>query len=125
MLKDLQKLMEDYDVDDIDVRQAVQLLQRSQFVYADDFGVRRLYDLIRTHREFFENYFAIAGSTLVSEPEERMIGIVPSETGRFTMRSDEALMLIVLRLAYQEAIDSYEVGDKGEVQVDSEKLLVL
>jgi hypothetical protein len=39
------------------------------------------------------------------------------------MKLDESLLLLVLRLYYEEAFNKYEINDHGEVEADGETIL--
>lgn len=132
MLKDLEKLIDDCDASggdgerlEVELRQAAQNLWRAQFLYRNDFGSKASYDLILEHRTYFENLFAALGYRLVGgRPNDRLLGLLATDLPpRQTMKLDESLLLLVLRLYFEEAFKRYEINDDGEIEVDGETIL--
>lgn len=130
MLKDLEKILDGADAADHDgdlgkeLRIAAQTLWRSQFLYESDWGSKNSYDLIRRYLSYFENLFDAWGYKLVVRPNEHLIGLLAIELPpRQTMKLDESLMLLVLRLYYEEGLKRFEISEDGEIEVDSETLL--
>ena len=127
MLRDLEKLIDECDGDgerlEAELRQAAQTLWRVQFLYQSDFGSKVHYDLILAHRAYFENLFAALGYRIVGgRPNDRFLGLLATDPpARQTMKLDESLLLLVLRLYYEEAfkrckafIDKEITGDVKE-----------
>jgi hypothetical protein len=101
-------------------------LWRSQLLYESDWGAKTSYDLIRTHSSYFENLFEALGYRLVGRPIDRFVGLVAIDPPpRQTMKLDESLMLLVLRLHYGEALQRFETNDALEVETEGESLLQL
>lgn len=129
MLRDLEKLIDECDGDgerlEVELRQAAQTLWRVQFLYQNDFGSKVHYDLILAHRAYFENLFAALGYRIVGgRPNDRFLGLLATDPpARQTMKLDESLLLLVLRLYYEEAFKRYEINDNGEIEVDGETIL--
>jgi hypothetical protein len=129
MLRDLEKLIDECDGDgeqlEIELRQAAQTLWRVQFLYQSDFGSKAHYDLILAHRTYFENLFAALGYRIVGgRPNDRFLGLLATDPpARQIMKLDESLLLLVLRLYYEEAFRRYEINDNGEIEVDGETIL--
>jgi hypothetical protein len=132
MLKDLEKIVDECDANggdgerlEIELRQAAQNLWRAQFLYRNDFGSKGSYDLILEHRSYFENLFAALGYRIAGgRPDDRLLGLLATDLpARQTMKLDESLVLLVLRLYYEEAFRRYEINDEGEIEVDGETIL--
>lgn len=129
MLRDLEKLIDECDGDgerlEAELRQAAQTLWRVQFLYQSDFGSKVHYDLILAHRAYFENLFAALGYRIVGgRPNDRFLGLLATDPpARQTMKLDESLLLLVLRLYYEEAFKRYEINDNGEIEVEGESIL--
>ena len=132
MLKDLERLVDECDASggdgerlEADLRQAAQTLWRTQFLYRSDFGSKSSYDLILEYRAYFENLFAALGYRVVGgRPNDRLLGLLAIDLPpRQTMKLDESLLLLVLRLYYEEAFKRYEINDDGEIEVDGEAIL--
>lgn len=132
MLKDLEKLIDECDASggdgermEVELRQAAQNLWRTQFLYRSDFGSKSSFDLILDHRAYFENLFSALGYRLVGgRPTDRLLGLLAIDLPpRQTMKLDESLLLLVLRLYYEEAFKRYEINDEGEIEVDGETIL--
>ncbi|MBI1204947.1 MAG: DUF4194 domain-containing protein [Rhodopseudomonas sp.] len=132
MLKDLEKIVDECDSAggngeqlEIGLRQAAQNLWRAQFLYSKDFGSKGSYELIIQHRAYFENLFAAFGYRIVGgRPDDKYLGLLATDLPpRQTMKLDESLLLLVLRLYYEEAFKKYEITDDGEIEADGETIL--
>lgn len=132
MLKDLERLVDDCDANggngeqlERELRQAAQQLWRVQFIYPSDYGSKSNYELIQAHRTYFDNLFEAIGYRVVGgRPNDHYLGLLAIELpARQTMRLDESLLLLVLRLFYEEAFKRYEINDQGEIEADGESIL--
>lgn len=131
MLRDLSKLIDDEDAEgkdgeqlEKDLRHAAQQLWRAQFIYENDWGMKGAYEMLRRQNSYFENLFDALGYRLVGRPSDGYIGLVATELPpRQSMKLDESLLLLVLRLYYEEAFARFEAKDFGEVEVESEQIL--
>src|SRR5260221_8297320 len=128
MLKDLEKLIDECDASggdgerlEVELRQAAQNLWRAQFLYPNDFGSKGSYELFQQHRSYFENLFEAIGYRIVGgRPNDRFLGLLAIDLPpRQTMKLDESLLLLVLRLYYEEAFRRYEINDDGEIEADA------
>ncbi len=133
MLRDLEKIIDEADAADGSgeeleraLRSAAQHLWRAQFLYEMDWGVKEAYDLIRKHGAYFEKLFDALGYRLVGRPIDRYVGLIANELPpRQSMKLDETLLLLVMRLHYEEALKKFEINEAGEVEVESETILEL
>lgn len=131
MLRDLSKLIDDEDSEGGDgdqlqkeLRQAAQQLWRAQFIYENDWGMKTSYEALRRHMGYFENLFDALGYRVVGRPVDGYVGLVANELPpRQSMKLDESLLLLVLRLHYEEAFTRFEAKEFGEVEVESEQIL--
>ena len=131
MLRELSKIIDDADAEGQDgeqlqraLRQAAQTLWRAQFIYQNDWGMKGSYDILRRHIGYFENLFDALGYRLVGRPIDGYIGLIAAELPpRQSMKLEESLLLLVLRMHYEEAFTRFEAGDFGEVEVESEDIL--
>lgn len=131
MLRDLSKLIDDEDSEggdgerlEKDLRQAAQQLWRAQFIYENDWGMKGAYEVLRRHIGYFENLFDALGYRVVGRPNDGYVGLVASDLPpRQSMKLDESLLLLVLRLHYEEAFARFEAKEFGEVEVDSDQIL--
>jgi Domain of unknown function (DUF4194) len=130
MLRDLEKVIDECDASggdgeklEIELRQAAQNLWRAQFLYQTDFGSKAHYELILEHRTYFENLFAALGYRIVGgRPNDRFMGLLATDLpARQSMKLDESLLLLVLRLYYEEAFKRYEINDNGEIEVEARR----
>jgi hypothetical protein len=131
-LKDLEKIVDECDASggdgerlEVELRQAAQNLWRAQFLYQNDFGSKTSFDLILQHRAYFENLFAALGYRIVGgRLNDHFLGLLATDLpARQTMKLDESLLLLVLRLYYEEAFKKFEMNDAGEIEVDGETIL--
>jgi len=133
MLRDLEKIVDeanevDGSSEDLEraLRSAAQHLWRAQFLYETDWGVKEAYDLIRKYGTYYENLFDALGYRLIGRPVDRYVGLIARELPpRQSMKLDETLLLLVMRLHYEEALKKFEINEAGEVEVDSETILEL
>lgn len=131
MLRDLSKLIDDADSEGQDgdqlqkeLRQAAQGLWRAQFIYENDWGMKTSYEILRRYMSYFENLFDALGYQVVGRPNDGYVGLVANELPpRQSMKLDESLLLLVLRLHYEEAFTRFEAKEFGEVEVESEQIL--
>lgn len=101
---------------------ALQVLLVHQCIYASTTGIGRTYDVIRANQTFFEKYFGALGFDLVVSQRDQMIALrvpVPQSGQRrydrrfARLRKDETLVLLALKLAYEEGIKAHEIGAGG------------
>jgi hypothetical protein len=131
MLRDLSKLIDDEDSEGGDgdqlqkeLRQAAQQLWRAQFIYENDWGMKTSYEVLRRHMGYFENLFDALGYRVVGLPNDGYVGLVATDLPpRQSMKLDESLLLLVMRLHYEEAFTRFEAKEFGEVEVESEQIL--
>ncbi|MCL2716725.1 MAG: DUF4194 domain-containing protein [Alphaproteobacteria bacterium] len=131
MLRELSKLIDDADAEGQDgeqlqraLRQAAQSLWRAQFIYENDWGMKGSYDILRRHMSYFENLFDALGYRLVGRPIDGYVGLIATELPpRQSMKLEESLLLLVLRMHYEEAFSRFDAGDFGEVEVEAEDIL--
>lgn len=133
-LKDLERILDEFagsggDAEqlEIELRQSAQNLWRAQFLYKEDFGSKASYELILQHRAYFENLFEAMGYRIVGgRMNDSYLGLLAiDQPPRQSMRLDESLLLLVLRLHYAEAFKRFEISDAGEIEVDGENILQL
>jgi hypothetical protein len=130
-LKDLEKILEECEASggaperlEGELRQAAQTLWRAQFLYRSDFGSKTSFDLILEHRAYFENLFEALGYRIVGgRMNDAYLGLLAVDLPpRQTMKLDESLLLLVLRLYYEEAFKKFEMNDAGEIEVEGETI---
>jgi len=124
MLGDLQKAAARSDKHQPDdFVHAANLLLTSQFLYADRSGHRDSYFLIATNIDYFRNLFEAIGWSLIYQPDEAYLGVVPQgEQRQMRLRLDESLFLLVLRQQYEQKLEAFEVED-GKAYSSTDELL--
>jgi len=124
MLGDLQKAAARSDKHQPDdFVHAANLLLTSQFLYADRSGHRDSYFLIATNIDYFRNLFEAIGWSLIYQPDEAYLGVVPrGEQRQMRLRLDESLFLLVLRQQYEQKLEGFEVED-GKAYSSTDELL--
>jgi Domain of unknown function (DUF4194) len=132
MLREMGRIIEEADSSgedgerlEIELRHAAQHLWRSQFLYQADWGSKGSYELIQQYKSYFENLFAALGYRIVGgRPSDHFMGLLAIDLPpRQKMKLEESLLLLVLRLYYEEAFKRYEMNDAAEIEVDGEKIL--
>ena len=97
-----------------DLRATTRALWDRQFIYGDDHGGAKPYDLGRRYRAYFESLFDAMGYDFLVEERERLIGIVDQAgAAPRAMRWDETLFLLALRIVYEERVRSFDIKDRG------------
>lgn len=126
MLGDLQKILsrtEQAQADDF-IR-AANLLLVNQFLYADRPAHRESYFLVSSHVDYFRNLFEAIGWSLVYQPDEAYLGILPQGEERvMRLRLDESLLLLCMRQLYEQKLENFEV-ENGRAFITTDELLRL
>ena len=126
MLGDLQKIVsrnEQHDADDF-IR-AANLLLNSQFLYADRPVHRDSYFLIAGNLDYFRNLFEAIGWSLVYQPDEAYLGVLPQGEERvLRLKLDESLLMLCLRQQYEQKLENFEV-EGGKAYTSTDELLRL
>ncbi len=108
---------------------ALQVVLKSQIVYAATPGVGRSYELARHYAPFFTSYFACLGYGFAVSHRDQMVYLtVPSEGARHDapgerLRKDETLVLLALRLAYEEGLRRHRVTSEGVVECTTDDIV--
>ena len=126
MLGDLQKIISRSDKYAAgDFTHAANLLLTHQFLHADRPSHRDSYFLIASHIDYFKNLFEAIGWSVIYQPDEAYLGILPQgEECNLKLRLDESLLLLCLRQQYEEKLENFEV-DSGRAFTSSNALLSL
>lgn len=124
MLRDLRHVVErSGGVEADDFRGAASALLQRQFLTLDRTRDRDAYRIITNHFDYYTNLFDALGWTLHRDDTFSLVGLLPSDTELFSrLKMVETLMLLCLRLLYEEGMENFEVSD-GCVFTQSETLL--
>ncbi len=124
MLRDLRHLCERFgELEADDFRMAARTLLQRQFLLLERNRDRETYRLITNHFDYFTNLFDALGWTLYRDDGFGITGLLPGEVESFArLRMVDSLMLLCLRLLYEEGLERFEVS-KGSVYTQSEVLL--
>jgi hypothetical protein len=124
MLYELKKLLDaEAGLELSDMRQTASVLLERQFLYADQSLDKKHYHRVISHIPYFTNLFDAINRRLVFDQDYGLVGILPQDGSRVTQLSqDEALLLLCLRLLYEEGVEKFEAR-QGSVFTDSETLL--
>lgn len=124
MLNDLRKAADKselYEPEDFQ-RAAGELLAR-QFLYADHPRQRGHYLLVTRELEYFRKLFAALNWSLKHDADLLYVGILPRDgEASLRLKHEEALLLLTLRLLYEEALERFEM-DQGSAYTDTETWL--
>ncbi|MCE4223663.1 DUF4194 domain-containing protein [Methylobacterium sp. C25] len=111
-----------------DLIRALQALLKIQVVYADTPGIGRSYELARHYAPFFRDYFACLGYDFEVSHRDQMIFLrVPTDGARHDapaerLRKDETLVLLSLRLVYEEGLRDHRVTTDGIVECTTDDI---
>ncbi|MFD1384072.1 DUF4194 domain-containing protein [Rhodanobacter aciditrophus] len=119
MLRELKKAAEESGKDPQEFQQTANYLLANQFVSAFKHGQRRHFLLVEMYQQYFANLFDALGMKLYVNENERLAGVLPVEKEAFVrLKTDETLILLVLRQVYEEKIENFEV-DNGFVATNT------
>jgi len=124
MLRDLRQVCERPGAaEPEDFRSAARLVLRHQFLLLERPGDRDPYRLIVNHFDYFVSLFDALGWTLHRDDTFGLIGLLPGDAEGFRyLRLADSLMLLCLRLIYEEGVERFEARE-GSVYTPSEALL--
>jgi hypothetical protein len=106
-----------------DFRSAARAVLKRQFLLLERPGDRDPYRLIVNHFDYFANLFDALGWTLHRDDTFGLIGLLPGDAEGFRhLRLADSLMLLCLRLIYEEGMERFEARE-GSVYTPSEALL--
>ncbi|WP_082537410.1 MULTISPECIES: DUF4194 domain-containing protein [unclassified Aureimonas] len=112
-----------------EMTRSLQVLITRQCVYSHTAGIGRTYELVRAYPTFYERYFGALGYRLEVSARDQMVALaVPGDEPRYDgvferLRKDETIVLLVLRLLWEEAIAAHEMGDAGTVETTTDALV--
>lgn len=124
MLSDLKKLLDaEPNLELSDMRQTASILLERQFLYADQSLDKKHYHRVISHIPYFTNLFEALNRRLVFDQDYGLVGTLPQDGAKVVQLSqEEALLLLCLRLLYEEGVEKFEAR-QGSVFTDSETLL--
>jgi hypothetical protein len=124
MLSDLKKLLDaEPNLELSDMRQTASILLERQFLYADQSLDKKHYQRVISHIPYFTNLFEALNRRLVFDQDYGLVGTLPQDGAKVVQLSqEEALLLLCLRLLYEEGVEKFEAR-QGSVFTDSETLL--
>lgn len=114
--------------DEAELTRALQVLLKTQVVYGNTPGIGRSYEIARHYAPFFQSYFACLGYAFEISHRDQMVFLrLPAEGVRHDMaserlRKDETLVLLALRLAYEEGLRDHRVTTDGVVECTTDDI---
>ena len=112
-----------------EMTRSLQVLITRQCVYSHTPGIGRTYDLVRAYPTFYERYFGALGYRLEMSARDQMVAlVVPGDEPRYDgmferLRKDETIVLLALRLMWEEALRAHALGDAGVVEETTDGLV--
>ncbi|WAJ27451.1 DUF4194 domain-containing protein [Antarcticirhabdus aurantiaca] len=112
-----------------EMTRTLQVLLTRQCVYAHTPGLGRTYEILRAYPTFFSRYFGTLGYELVISARDQMVALaVPPGEARYDsvyerLRKDETIVLLALRLLWEEGIREHNVGEAGTVETTTGDLV--
>ena len=124
MLRDLRQVCErPGSAEPDDFRSAARAVLKRQFLLLERPGDRDPYRLIVNHFDYFANLFDALGWTLHRDDTFGLVGLLPGDAEGFRhLRLVDSLLLLCLRLIYEEGMERFEARE-GSVYTPSEALL--
>lgn len=113
MLRDLKRVSDsDEALEPEAFKAAAARLLRDQFLFRERVGDRETLRLIGNHFDYFDNLFDALGWSLKRDDDFGIIGILPDEGQTHArLRLVDTLMVLCLRLLYEEGMDGFAVKD--------------
>ncbi|TXN60328.1 DUF4194 domain-containing protein [Methylobacterium sp. WL6] len=105
-----------------ELTRALAVLLKGQVIYANTPGIGRSYELARHYAPFFTDYFACLGYALTVSHRDQMVSLTLAQDGprhdivAERLRKDETLVLLALRLIYEEGLRDHRVSTDGLVE---------
>ncbi|MEI6206069.1 MAG: DUF4194 domain-containing protein [Desulfuromonadales bacterium] len=123
MLSELKKIIDTESVELADMKQTASVLLERQFLYADQSRDKKHYQRVINHITYFSKLFAALNRRIVYDHEFGYAGSMPEDgTKVVQLPNEDAILLLCLRLIYEEGIEKFDVK-QGSVFTDSETLL--
>lgn len=98
-------------------------------IYAETQGIGRSYELARHYAPFFTDYFACLGYALTVSHRDQMVSLSPAADAprhdivSERLRKDETLVLLALRLLYEEGLRDHRAGTDGIVDCTTDEIV--
>lgn len=114
--------------DEGELIRALQVLLKAQCIYSDTPGIGRSYELATHYAPFFQSYFACLGYAFAISHRDQMAFLkVPADGVRHDaqaerLRKDETLVLLALRLTYEEGLRDHRVTTDGVVECSTDDI---
>ena len=112
-----------------ELSRALQVLLKAQVIYSSTPGIGRAYELARHYAPFFTDYFACLGYALAVSHRDQMVSLAPApdaprhDLASERLRKDETLVLLALRLLYEEGLRDHRVGTDGIVESTTDAIV--
>lgn len=124
MLRDLINLCERHgDLEPDELRATATSLLDRQFLLLDRRKDRDVYRIVSNHFDYFKNLIDALGWMLHRDDDFGIIGVLPQGAEAFArLKLVDSLLILCLRLLYEEGMEKYEVHE-GRVYAEAEELL--
>ena len=112
-----------------ELTRALQVLLVRQCVHSSTPGIGRTYEIVKGYAQFFSRYFAALGYHLVVNARDQTVAVsVPKDMSRYDaiykrLRKDETIVLLALRLMWDQAVAEGEFGDGGVLSTSTGDLV--
>lgn len=112
-----------------EMQTALQVLMVHQCIYPSTQRIGRTYEIVKTHSGYFQKVLDAMGRGLKIDSTSQMIAVTvdPSES-RYDwhyskLKRDETMVLLALRLAYEEGMQESRMNERGAVEVTSDDVV--
>ena len=125
MLSELQRIADkDESTDADDLRKAASAVLERQFLFADKQRDKGFYSRIIQFKEYFNNLFDSLNLDLICDPGTGYLGIVPrGPIMAHNLGVEHTLVLLVLRVIYENTLLACQAIEGGQAETDSDKLM--
>lgn len=125
MLTELQRITDkDGSVDTDSLRKAASAVLERQFLFADKQRDKGFYSRIIRYPEYFTNLFDALNLDLICDPGTGYLGGVPrGSIMAYSLDIEHTLVLLVLRVIYENTLLECRAIEGGQAETDSDKLM--
>jgi hypothetical protein len=125
MLHELSRLLnQNNSLEPEEMRRAAAVLLERQFLFADNRRDKSFYNTIIEHEDYYSNLFDALNYELKCVRSTGYVGIVPRSADTIVrLAKDQSMLLLSLRVIYEEHFQECRLGDNSQAYTDSEALL--
>ncbi len=107
-----------------DLRMAATVLLEKQFLYLANHSERKHYLTIASEIKYFEKLFAQLSRNVFIDRPSGYVALLPNQGAKsISLKQDETLMLLCLRLIYEEGVENLTCEEGAVVRTSSDNAI--